>query len=107
MEEHVNTLKHSNLMFDTTFYDEVTKAAGQKDFVVNFFLTWSLNQRFEKPATVERYPDKRSNVSVPPNKICIFQLIHVVIIIFKFGRIVYLHLKPYKILNLFVLNMAL
>ena len=31
MEEHFNTLNNSELNFDTTFYNELAKAVGQKD----------------------------------------------------------------------------
>ena len=56
MEKHFNTIKNSDLTFDTSFYNEVAKAVGQKDFVVRGCLTWSLNHQFEKPATVETFP---------------------------------------------------
>ena len=107
MEKHFNTIKNSDLTFDTSFYNEVAKAVGQKDFVVRGCLTWSLNHQFEKPATVETFPYRRSNKSVPPMEMCFFQSINVIIIIFKFGRTVYLHLKPYEILNLFLLDIDL
>ena len=103
MEKHFNTIKNSDLTFDTSFYNEVAKAVGQNDFVVRGCLTWSLNHQFEKPATVEMFPDSLSRILVSPMKICCFQSIDVMIIIFKFIRTVYLHLKLYEILNFIVL----
>ena len=36
-EEHFNTLKNSDLTFDTTFYNALAKTIGQKSFVVKVF----------------------------------------------------------------------
>ena len=93
MEEHFNTLKSSEFTFSCR-----SKMVGSQ-----LNLTRSLNHQFEKPATVEMFPDSRSRILVSPMKICCFQSIDVMIIIFKFIRTVYLHLKLYEILNFIVL----
>ena len=36
MKEYFNTLKNSDLTFNTTFYNALAKTVGQKDFVKGF-----------------------------------------------------------------------
>ena len=37
MDEHFNKLKYSDVTFDFTFYNDLTKVVGQKYFVVKGF----------------------------------------------------------------------
>ena len=73
MNEHFNNLKHSAVTFDSTFYNDIAKVVGQKDFVVKGYLTWSLNHQFDDPVTVQMFP-RRGNLQVPPKKICFFSV---------------------------------
>ena len=66
-------LKHSDVTFDSTFYDDIAKVVGQKDFVVKDCLTWSLHHQFDDPATIQMF-HRRGNLSVPPMKIRFFSV---------------------------------
>ena len=72
MKLHFNSLKKSKLTYVKYFYDQFTKAVGQHEFIVQGYLTLSLNHQFQNSAEVVMYPDKNSNVSVSPLKVCLF-----------------------------------
>ena len=69
MNDNFKRLKNSNYTYESSFYNDVASAVGQRNFVVKGYLTWSLKHEFEDPATIQMFPP-RCDFSVPPLKIC-------------------------------------
>ena len=69
MNDHFNRLRNSKYSYESSFYNDVARVVGQRNFVVKGYLTWSLKHQFEDPATIQMFPP-RCDISVPPLKIC-------------------------------------
>ena len=69
MNDHFKRLRNSTYSYESSFYNDVAKVVGQRNFVVKGYLTWSLKHQFEDPATIQMFPP-RCDFSVSPLKIC-------------------------------------
>ena len=69
MNENFKRLMNINDSFESSFYNNIDRVVGQRNFVVKGYLTWILKHQFEDPVTIQMFPSRR-DFSVPPLKIC-------------------------------------